>query len=218
MTTTIVAVRQGPTETGEGRECSIVCGFSRSAPQLLPGYFAVTELQVAASPSASDRSGRQPSSASRERGVEHAPVQVAEPCVRMLGMAVDAGYVAERGVERQTDVSIPVPTLKTPPSWPAAASTAERRRRRRRSRASARRRRRSARLSSPSRSMKIATTPPSASRLARAVDVAEAQRDVVAPWRRFQVARYSSPASFDVPYGESGCLGAVSGAGPSHSP
>ena len=55
--------------------------------------------------------------------------------------------------------------------------------------------------------------------LARPVYVAEAQGDPVAVRAAASyVSRYSSPASFDAPYGERGWRGSSSRAGRSHSP
>ena len=69
------------------------------------------------------------------------------------------------------------------------------------------------------RSMKIATTPPSSFGSCRGPKTLPS---LVVTWlvpcRRFQVARYSSPASFEAPYGASGSRGSSSRAGRGHSP
>ena len=133
---------------------------------------------------------------------------------RSRGAGAAAGDRGARACSSSTVVSRPVPTLNGPPPRARRPRAARRRRRRRRrSRASARRRRRSSsRSPRASRSRKIATTPPSRPGvLPRPVDVREAQRRRgCVPWMRFQPARYSSPQSFAIPYGESGRSGVCS--------
>ncbi len=108
-------------------------------------FYAVSEAQVAARP-VGERPLRPPAElARRERDVEDAPLQLAEPRCRVLRVAVDAAR--RRGSRRRAPgrtSRLPVPTLKTPPSCASARAPPRRRRRRRRSRASAVRRRRSA--------------------------------------------------------------------------
>jgi hypothetical protein len=52
----------------------------------------------------------------------------------------------------------------------------------------------------------------------RSVDVREPADDVARPVQPVPVAKYSSPASLEVPYGDSGVRSSSSPAGRSHSP
>src|SRR5438067_64777 len=72
---------------------------------------------------------------------------------------------------------------------------------------------------SRSRPMKIATTPASPCGSWRGPYTLPSRSTTwLVSCSRFHVARYSSPQSFDVPYGASGRRGASSATGPSHSP
>ena len=188
-------------------------------------YSSRIHSQVARSPSARSTSARQPELARRAPGSIDAPLELAG---RRARARRDPRRRRRPRVQRcvqleRRDVSMPVPMLKTPPSWPppracprttsADVDVVARlaRRRRRSSSASPR----------GSRSRKIATTPPlEARRLPRPVDVARtAARRGCVPYSRFQPREVLlGRRAWRCRTARAAARGESSPAGPSHSP
>ena len=186
---------------------STCADFRRSARRVLRYGSRSSSPRSRASPSASDVAARQPSSDAR-RARRRATERRTSP--RRAGSNVgsdgDAGDLGARAVQLEhgrLDAGADVEDAARRGRPPRAAR--RRRRRRRRSRGSgARRRRSSSPRRAPCRSRKIdddaaleARVPAAGRRRSRA-----AATTCVVPWMRFQPARYSSPQSFAIPYGE----------------
>ena len=97
--------------TGTARGVARACSTARSwfAPRVT---HSCTQLHVLARPSSSERSGAPAEVALRERTVEHASLQLAEPRLgECSARARCPSRAGSRRTARATDVSTPVPTL-----------------------------------------------------------------------------------------------------------